>query len=116
MHEASLAQEVLRAMLADAGARNASRVLSVSLEIGAAAGVVNEALEFALVAMASGSIAEGLTVNIETIPLMVRCHVCAAESPTEPWFYQCADCGHRDVEVVSGREMRVISMDIDIPS
>lgn len=113
MHEASIAQALLDALFEQAEPLGAKRIVAVRLQIGEAAGVVVEALELAIDALSRDTIAEGLAVHVERVPLAVRCRDCDSRAVAETWLMVCAACGSRAVDVISGRELRVLEMDIE---
>jgi len=114
LHEASIAQDILDVILDQAATHGCERISGLRLQVGEASGVVGEALEFALEAMSADTAAAGMKIDIESVPLVIRCSACGVEGPTDPWLYVCASCGGRDVDVVSGRELKILAMDIDI--
>ncbi|MGD1048285.1 MAG: hydrogenase maturation nickel metallochaperone HypA [Candidatus Krumholzibacteriaceae bacterium] len=79
----------------------------VHLRIGEMAGVNADALRFAFEVMAKGTAAEGAALEIETVPLRVRCRGCGAEGQPRDFVFVCGACGGSDVEILGGREMEV---------
>ncbi|MBU4407051.1 MAG: hydrogenase maturation nickel metallochaperone HypA [Candidatus Altiarchaeota archaeon] len=73
MHELSFAQSVLDSILEEAEKNSAKRVKSVEIEMGDLALVTAKELESALKMIVDGTIAEGMEIKIEKIPVRVRC-------------------------------------------
>jgi len=69
--------------------------------------VVHEALEFAFEIAKRGTLAERAALEIEGVPLKMRCPQCGlAGRPIDDFCLLCAACGS-PVEIISGREMQL---------
>jgi hydrogenase nickel incorporation protein HypA/HybF len=109
MHELAIAESIVRIATAHAGGR---RVESVRVRAGHLRQVVPSALELAFELTAAGTELEGARLEIEAVPARVRCRACGCESGVD-WFpLACARCGALDVDVVSGEELLVESLEI----
>jgi hydrogenase nickel incorporation protein HypA/HybF len=75
--------------------------------------VVPEALRFAFEAITRGGIAEGAVLEIEEVPLRIRCHQCDEVFTIDDPFMLCPRCEGTDIEMISGRELEITSMEID---
>ena len=109
MHELSIAIGVVRIADDVAAEQGAGRVASVRLAVGALAGVVRPALEYAFpLAAESRPRVAGAALEIEDVPLRVHCAPCNAvvELPSTTSF-RCPDCGTPSSDLVSGREIEV---------
>lgn len=113
MHEFGIAQGLLDAVLAKAQEIGAPRVISIRLEIGALAGVETGALTFAFAALAHETPAASAHLRIENIPVRCYCSTCETEFECRPADYACPKCGRTSTDVRSGRELRLISMEVD---
>jgi hydrogenase nickel incorporation protein HypA/HybF len=113
LHEAAIARRILDTIVEGASRHGARRITRLRMKVGQVSGVVPEALAFALEAAVQGTPAEGLVVDIETVPLAVRCLECGARGRTEEHVLSCPSCGAHRTEIVQGRELRLIDMDID---
>jgi hydrogenase nickel incorporation protein HypA/HybF len=112
MHELSLAQELVERLEEVARREGAVRIVSIRLVLGALSGVDLDAFEFAFPEVARGSLAEGAELLVEERPVSVRCRRCRDLS--EPGYpaLRCEKCGSGDVEIVTGREFDVLSMEV----
>jgi len=107
VHEASLMKNLLA--IVDEAARNegGGPVRVVHLRIGEMAGVSPDALRFAFDVMAKGTAAEGGALEIEHVPLNVRCGSCGATAEPVDFVFVCPVCGSAEIEILTGREMEV---------
>ena len=110
MHELSLADAVVTIVREHADGR---RVTAVDLRVGRLRQVVPDALQFAFELLANGTNVDGAALNIEHVPIRVRCGVCGAESEQREFPLACASCGAVTVDVVSGDELHVDSIELE---
>jgi hydrogenase nickel incorporation protein HypA/HybF len=113
MHELGIAQSLLEIVEQEARPYEGARVIRVWLRIGKLSTVVPDALRFAFDAVTRGGMAEGAVLEIEEVPLAIRCRACAETSIVEDPFMICPRCGAADVEMISGRELEIRSMEIE---
>jgi hydrogenase nickel incorporation protein HypA/HybF len=108
MHELALTQSVVDLVQERTRGR---QVLSVRVEVGLLSGVVPDAMLFAFDLATAGTPLEGATLEIVETPGRITCRSCGIESPTPDLLLLCP-CGSADVEVVGGRELRVLSAEL----
>jgi hydrogenase nickel incorporation protein HypA/HybF len=108
VHEASLADEI--AAIVERRAEPGAKVLAITLEIGALAGVEREALLFALTSALAPTRAAAATVHVLSLPARARCPHCDVEQAIEIRFEPCEQCGKPGLEILQGGEMRVRSI------
>ena len=76
MHEAQVADAVIRSAQVEALARDAARITSVRLAVGIFAGVDTQSLSFCLEAMSSGTMMDNATVEIVRLESETVCANC----------------------------------------
>ena len=113
MHELGLAQELVEQLEQIARREGARQVVLVRLEMGAMCGVDRDAFEFAFPEAARGSLVEGAALEITEIPVCVRCRSCGKESAPQYPAFHCEACGSFDVDIISGRDFRMLSMEVN---
>jgi len=89
------------------------KVISVTLVVGEMTNAIPEALESAFTVFALGTNAEGAELVIKEIPLTARCRECAWEGKTEKHLFICPECSALGLEIRSGREMFVESLEVE---
>ena len=97
MHEMALAEGILDIVLSYADKNEAKKVTEISVLVGEMTGVVDESLEFCFTSIAKDTKAEGAKLILKRIPLVAR----------------CLECGSLRMETISGRELRVESLEAD---
>lgn len=109
MHELSLTHSVVDAICTHAAGR---RVLKVNLEIGALTAVVPDAMRFCFDLATEGTVAEGAELHIEMPPGRAHCKTCEQDLDLPDLILLCPHCGSADVEVTSGRQLKILSMEV----
>jgi hydrogenase nickel incorporation protein HypA/HybF len=110
VHEVSLAQSVLDIVERAASAQRFARVTQLTLEVGALAAVDPAALQFALEAVAHGSLLEGAQFTLHTPPGRAFCFGCAEEVSVLARGHACPRCGSYRLHVTQGDDVRVVEM------
>jgi len=113
MHEMSLAEGILQIADDAAGRQGFERVKEIRLEIGALAGVEQDALRFCLDVVLEGSLADGARVVMETLPGRGWCLGCGREVEIAALYDPCPLCGGYQVQATGGTEMRVKDLLVD---
>ncbi len=118
MHELSIAQGMVDAAC-DAIERcesPRSRVRSVLVRIGALSGVVADALEFCYGLTVEGTPLAGSRLVVEEQPVVVNCPHCREERTLpDPWRLRCPICRTPTPELIRGRELELISLELIDP-
>ncbi len=107
MHELAIAESVVSTVLE----RTGGPVSVVRLRVGRLSGVVPEALTFCFELAAAGTALEGATLEIEELAGLAHCRDCDIDFSLRDAFLLC-DCGSADVELLSGRELQVTSVEV----
>ena len=113
MHELALAAAIVGIAEEHAGGR---RVTRVDVRVGALRQVVPDALTFAFELVAAETAAEGAELVIEPVPARGDCRACGARSELPRFPLRCGSCGALDLEIVSGEELCVESLDVSDPA
>ena len=92
------------------------QVERVHLQVGDFTCVQPEALRFTWAAAVRGTWLAGAELAIDTAPLVARCLPCGVTySPAPERGYRSPCCDHPMEEIVSGRELRIRSVDYTLP-
>ncbi len=113
MHELSIALSILD-LAAEEAERHGGRVAAVHLKLGPLSGVVKEALLSAYDLAREGTPCAQAELVVVEVPLAVFCPACAAERIlASPQALCCPACGGPTPEVVSGRQLEVVALEIE---
>jgi hydrogenase nickel incorporation protein HypA/HybF len=110
VHELSLSGAIVNTVVKHADGR---RVSVVSLRVGRLRQVVPDTLEFYFGFTANGTVCEGARLEQELVPALLKCRHCGSEWEIEFPDFRCDACGGTDVEVLSGNEFEVESIEVE---
>ena len=113
MHELSITQSILSIVLEKAEAAQANRVTKISLTIGNLSGIVDECVQFYFELLSKDTIAAGASLSFYQPPTKLRCRSCANIFLPAELDWTCPNCQGQSVEIVSGRECFVESIEVE---
>ncbi|MCC6159662.1 MAG: hydrogenase maturation nickel metallochaperone HypA [Deltaproteobacteria bacterium] len=112
MHEITIASEMIRQIEKIMADRGVSRLVSVSVEVGALSGVEREPLEFCFPYAARGTMAEDARLFVTEVPVRVRCGACGTEGSPEYPAVLCPVCASYDVEIIGGQDCVIRNLEV----
>jgi hydrogenase nickel incorporation protein HypA/HybF len=113
LHELSIAEAVVRIA---AGHADGRRVTKVYLKVGHLRQVVPSALTFGFELIAQGTTIEGAELEIDMVAAAGICRACGKETRLEGFPLQCGSCGGFDLDIVTGEELYVESLELEEPA
>ncbi len=120
MHEMSIAESIIGIVDEElarhcrhAAGSGRPHVRTIDLKIGRLRAVVPDNLEFCFAAASRGTVLEGAVLEIEEVPVRVSCGRCRQISILEEPLFRCGRCGDTDLEVISGMELEIDSIEVD---
>lgn len=113
MHEMSIAQGLIDILREEMTKHRAERLRRVKVRIGELSGVVPEALSFCFGVIVEGTPMEGAALELERVPLEGRCRACGERFRIRNYAFQCPECGDGSIEIVSGRDLSIVEMEVD---
>lgn len=112
MHEASVMQQLLDLATGEMRGAGGTRIHRLTVRVGAASGVVPEALQFAFEAMKVGTAAAQAELAIEWSPLTLWCTDCDLEFEVECSPALCPNCGSVKTDLRQGGELDLANLEI----
>jgi hydrogenase nickel incorporation protein HypA/HybF len=114
VHELSIAISLIEVAEQEAHRRGARTVVSIRLRLGPLSGVMKDALISAYgLAREETAMAKAELIVHET-PIRLYCKRCVAEREARSMqMLCCAVCGEPSNEIVSGRELEIMAMEIE---
>ena len=88
------------------------QVEALNLRIGKLTAVVPESLRFCFNVASRDTPLAGARLNLEETPVVVQCGECGESSTIEKPPFVCSGCGNGGIEIVSGRELMVVSIEL----
>jgi len=113
MHELSIAMSIVEMAQEEASTRGGVRITAVHLKLGPLSGVVKDSLFSAYEMACEDTPLQGSRLVIEEVPILVFCPNCQAQRPVSSvQLFCCADCGTPASEIVQGKELEVVALEI----
>jgi hydrogenase nickel insertion protein HypA len=123
MHEAALAQSILKTILDVASRNKAREVLRVEMEVGEICLVNMEQLTFHIGIFAQETIAKDMEFLVKKVETKIKCKECSYFGGIEykeidpDWHYRvpifgCVRCKSNMTEIVQGKELKIRSIDV----
>lgn len=114
MHELGLTQSILEIALEHAQKNGAKPIQRIKVKAGEMVAIVEDSMQFHFEHLRVGTLAENAELDIDIIPLQVKCSSCGETSKVNEWeIFLCPVCGATTVEVVAGREFYVESLEVE---
>jgi len=113
MHEQNICESLLALAIKHAEQANAARIRRIYLVIGEYSGVVDESVEFYFRLLSKGTIAEGADIDFTHIPAQLHCRNCDTVFTPEQLNLHCPNCSGQKVEISSGKEMYLESLEVE---
>jgi hydrogenase nickel incorporation protein HypA/HybF len=110
MHELHLAQDVLKKIEAEAENQGLNKVAFAKVKIGESR--ITDPPEFKeiLTEISKGTVAEGMCLELEIIPLKALCANCKREFGSSSPRLDCPSCGSTDIRISSGKELLIADL------
>jgi hydrogenase nickel incorporation protein HypA/HybF len=113
MHELSIAMSIVEMAQEEAERHGQAQVLAVHLRLGHLSGVAKEALLFSYGVACEGTPLEGSQLIIDEIPVEIFCPNCKVPRRIRSiQLFCCPECFTPATEIVRGREMEIVAMEI----
>ncbi|RJQ79369.1 MAG: hydrogenase maturation nickel metallochaperone HypA [Desulfobacteraceae bacterium] len=114
MHEAAIAISIIEAVTVKCREGGYNSVLAIRVRVGAAAGVLPEALSFAFAAARGDTLAAQAELVIEEVPVGGVCQTCGRPfaALTGPYVLACPLCGSASFTIDRGFELEIVDMEV----
>ena len=113
MHELSITQSILSIALEQAEAAKASKITKINLMIGELTGIVDDCVQFYFELLSKDTIAAGAELSFDRPSTQLHCTSCGANFSPDNIVWTCPRCNEQGIEIVSGRECSVTSIEVE---
>jgi hydrogenase nickel incorporation protein HypA/HybF len=111
MHEIRIAKDLSEIVLEVAGREKLSVVSKINISFGEMIQIVPDIFDYAFREAVRDTIANGAEVDIEIVPVKLKCKVCNNEFNLNNSFFSCDKCSSQDLDIINGKEMFVKSIE-----
>jgi hydrogenase nickel incorporation protein HypA/HybF len=70
-------------------------------------------LAFAFSVAGKGTVSEDAELSIMELPVVFKCNACGERTTGESAIFVCLNCGSTDVDLLSGMELTIESMEVE---
>ena len=114
MHEMGIAMEIVDIAKASIPAdMQGSKVRKVNLQVGKLSAIVADSLRFCFDLVIKDTPLEGAELSIEELPVVARCKDCSTEWTVTEAVFTCKNCQSGAIDILSGRELDITSIEIE---
>lgn len=111
MHEIKIAEDLSAIVLETAGRENLTKVTKVNISFGQLVQIVPDIFRFAFSETVRDSVAEGAEINIEIVPVKMKCMNCGNDFQVAENRFTCNNCDSTDLSIISGKELFIKSIE-----
>ena len=105
MHEIRIAKDLSVIVLETAKKENLSKVTKVNISFGQMIQIVPDIFEFAFRETVRDSIAQDAEIDIEILPVKMRCTNCGNEFHVKENLFACTICSSTDLDNYTGKRI-----------
>jgi hydrogenase nickel incorporation protein HypA/HybF len=114
MHELSIAMSIVDLAQEEAQRRGGVQIRAIHLRLGLLSGVVKDALLSSYEMACEGTCLAGSQLVVEEVPVLIFCSQCDGRRPVHSTqLFCCSDCGMPAGDVVQGKELLVVGLEVD---
>lgn len=113
MHEIRIAKDLSEIVLDVARQGKLSRVTKVNISFGQMIQIVPDIFDFAFREAVRDTIAMDAAIDIEILPVRMKCKNCEKEFSINENSYSCTNCGSTDLDIIQGKELFIKSIEGD---
>jgi hydrogenase nickel incorporation protein HypA/HybF len=111
MHELRIAEDLVKIVLDTAGNEGLNEISTVNVCFGRMIQIVPEIFRFAFTVAVKNTIAAEARLDIEILPVELRCKNCGTVFRPCEIFFICEACGSADLEILQGKELYIKSIE-----
>lgn len=114
MHEMGIAMEIVEIVKSSIpDDMKDAKVEKVNLKVGKLSAIVVDSLEFCFNLVVKDSPLEGVELAIEEVPVVARCKDCRHQWTVDNPVFTCEKCQSGAIDILSGRELDISSIEIE---
>jgi hydrogenase nickel incorporation protein HypA/HybF len=113
VHEYSITESILSLAMEKANEAQAGKITRLNLVLGELSGVAGDCVRQYFEILGKNTLAGGAVLSFETRPTMLKCRKCAKAFLPADHNWACPDCREANVEIVSGRECYLESIEVE---
>lgn len=113
MHELSIADNIVTAVLAEIERRGLKSVATIALRVGALTDIVPDALEFGFEVLTRDTVLAQTTLHIEVVPCQGHCRDCSRDFEVREFVFVCPHCQGSGIDLTRGTELDIAYLEVE---
>jgi hydrogenase nickel incorporation protein HypA/HybF len=111
MHEYSVTKSLVDLCNKEADRNNMKMISKIHLKVGKFTGFSPDSIQFYFEHLKADTQCSSAVIEFEEIPIEIKCHHCGKQHVIEEPILLCPNCGSDKIELLSGREFFVASIE-----
>ena len=107
MHEMSVVSSIMNIALKTAEENNLSVINRIKIKVGKQHHLAPELMKYAFDFLKKETIAASAVLEVEKVPISLKCRTCSNDFTVEDSTYMCPECGSIQWDMISGRELLI---------
>jgi len=112
VHELSIAHNIIQIVNSSVEQDKLDLVDKIYLKVGLLSNVLIESLNFSYTSIIENTPLENSRLDIELLPIKIRCNDCYEINTTNDFIFSCPNCKSSAINVIGGDEMIISSINI----
>ncbi len=113
MHELSIAQSIIAIAEKTLSGKTGHDIKAVRLQVGELSGIETESLLFSFSVIRVNTLLHNASLDIEVIEGQAQCNRCTTSFHLDNYGKPCPNCGSYDMQILKGKEMKVLNILVD---
>ncbi len=111
MHEYSVTKSLVDLCNQEAEKNKFAKIYKINLKIGKFTGFSPDSIKFYFGYLKPNTKCSDAEIIFNEIPIRIKCRDCGKENIIDEPILMCPNCGKTDIEIISGREFYVESIE-----
>ncbi|OQY12563.1 MAG: hydrogenase maturation nickel metallochaperone HypA [Desulfobacteraceae bacterium 4572_19] len=113
MHEMGIATQLVEIAISSIpDDMEGVHIEAVNVEVGKLSSIVPDSLSFCFDIAVKDTVIDGAKLNIKQLPVTALCKECHHTFTMDEPLFLCPECKCSSIDLLSGRELDIISMDV----
>lgn len=113
MHELSIAKNIIDILNENLTTDQKCKVKTVRIKVGKLTNIMVDSLLFGFEALTRETDFEGVTLEVEPLPLRIKCENCGKETDLDDFAFSCPVCQGSAIQIISGQELIVKEIELN---
>ena len=113
MHELSIAKSIIQIIENSVASDFNKKIVKVHLNIGKLSGIEIDALTFSFSLISKNTILQHAELAINNINGLAKCRKCGNSFEINSYGIPCPNCGDYDMDIMQGKEMKVMQITVE---